>query len=80
VVGHTALLVLKAQFLTGNDVFTLYTNPKPGGAEPSSGAVKSDVDLGSVSKIGIYSSGAFSVDEIRIGTTYEDVVPKRGTN
>jgi hypothetical protein len=80
VVGHTALLVLKAQFLTGNDVFTLYTNPKPGGAEPSSGAVKSDVDLGSVSKIGIYSSGAFSVDEIRIGTTYENVVPKRGTN
>lgn len=78
VVNHTALLVLKAQFLSGNDTFTLYANPKPGDSEPSSGAVKSDVDLGAVSRIGIYSSGAFTVDEIRIGTTYDDVVPKRG--
>jgi hypothetical protein len=77
-VNHTALLVLKAQFLTGNDTFTLYANPKPGDSEPSSGAVKSDLDLGAVSRIGIYSSGAFTVDEIRIGTSYEDVLPKRG--
>ena len=77
-VRHTALLVLKAQFLSGNDTFTLYANPAPWGSEPGSGAVKSDLDLGAVSKIGIYSSGAFTVDEIRIGTTYEDVVPKRG--
>jgi len=77
-VGHAALLVLKAQFVSGNDIFTLYTNPNPGSTEPSSGTVKSDLDLGVVSKIGIYSSGAFTVDEIRIGTTYEDVVPKTG--
>ncbi len=77
-VGHTALIVLKAQFLPGTDIFTLYTNPKPGGSEPSSGAVKSDLDLGTVSKVGIYSSGAFTVDEIRVGTSYEDVVPKTG--
>jgi hypothetical protein len=77
-VRHTALLVVKAQFLSGNDTFTLYANPSPAGSEPSNGAVKSDVDLGAVSKIGIYSSGAFTVDEIRIGTTYEDVVPKQG--
>jgi hypothetical protein len=77
-VRHTALMVLKAQFLSGNDIFTLYTNPKPGGSEPSSGAVKSDLDLGTVSKVGIYSSGAFTVDEIRIGTSYDDVVPKNG--
>jgi len=76
--GHAALLVVKAQFVSGNDVFTLYTNPKPGSTEPSSGTVKSDLDLGVVSKIGVYSSGAFTVDEIRIGTTYEDVVPKTG--
>jgi len=75
---HTALLVVKAQFLSGNDTFTLYANPAPGEFEPSNGAVKSDLDLGAVSKIGIYSSGAFTVDEIRIGTTYEDVVPKQG--
>ncbi len=76
--GKTALLVLKAQFLSGNDSFTLYTNPKPGDPEPSAGVTKSDLDLGTVSKIGIYSTGAFTVDEIRIGTAYEDVVPKRG--
>jgi len=75
--GRTSLLVVKAQFLPGNDIFTLYTNPTPGRPEPTSGAVKSDLDLGVVSKIGIYSSGAFTVDEIRIGTTYDDVVPKR---
>ena len=37
-VGETALLVVKAQFQSGNDLFTLYTNPKPGEPEPSSGA------------------------------------------
>lgn len=77
-VGQTAFLVVKAQFLTGNDLFTLYTNPKPGQPEPTSGTVKTDLDLGVVSRIGVYSSGAFCVDEIRIGTTYDDVVPKRG--
>jgi hypothetical protein len=77
-VGQTTLLVLKAQFQSGNDLFTLYTNPKPGQPEPSSGAQKSDLDLGTVSAIGIYSTGAFTVDEIRIGTAYEDVVPKNG--
>ncbi|MGH7924527.1 MAG: hypothetical protein ACREQH_08055 [Candidatus Binatus sp.] len=76
-VGHTALLVVKAQFLSGNDTFTLYTNPTPSHPEPASGAEKSDLNLGTVSEIGIYSSGAFTADEIRIGTTYEDVVPKR---
>lgn len=76
--GQTALLVVKAQFQSGPDLFTLYTNPQPSQPEPSSGAQKSDLDLGTVSTIGIYSTGAFTVDEIRIGTTYEDVVPKNG--
>jgi hypothetical protein len=31
--------------------------------------------LGLVPKIGIYSTGAFVVDEIRLGTTFADVVP-----
>jgi hypothetical protein len=75
VVGRTALLVVKAQFRTGADVFTLYTNPAPGSPEPATGVVKSDLDLGMVPAIGIYSSGAFTLDEIRIGTTYADVVP-----
>jgi hypothetical protein len=74
VVGRTALLVVKAQFLAGNDVFTLYVNPSPRKPEPASNVVKSDVDLGTLSKIGIYSSGAFVIDEIRIGTTFADAV------
>lgn len=78
VIGRTTLLVVKAQFLAGNDVFTLYVNPRPGHPEPVAGnAVKSDVDLGTVSKIGIYSTGAFVIDEIRIGSTFADVTPVR---
>jgi len=75
VVGRTALLVVKAQFMPGNDVFTLIVNPRPGVSEPAGGAMKTDLDVGTVSQIGIYSTGAFSVDEIRIGTTFADVVP-----
>ncbi len=75
VVGRTALLVVKAEFLPGRDAFTLYVNPKPGGTEPATGVTKADLDLGVVSKVGIYSTGAFAVDEVRIGTTYADVVP-----
>jgi hypothetical protein len=75
VVGDTTLLVLKAQFLAGNDVFTLYVNPALNRPEPAGGVVKADLNLGTVSRIGIYSTGAFTVDEIRIGATFADVVP-----
>lgn len=78
VVGRAVLLVLKAQFQAGPDVFTLYVNPTPGQPEPGSSVVKTDLDLGTVARIGIYSTGAFAIDEIRIGTTYADVVPKAG--
>lgn len=61
ITGRTTLLVLKAQFLPGNDVFTLYTNPTPGRPEPASNVVKTDLNLGAVSRIGIYSTGAFTV-------------------
>ena len=75
--GKTTLFVLKAQFMAGADVFTLYTNPAVGKPEPASNVVKTDVDLGTVSRIGIYSTGAFVIDEVRIGTTFADVVPAR---
>ena len=35
---------------------------------------KADLDLGLVPRIGVYSSGPFIIDEIKIGTTYADVV------
>ena len=73
--GRTTLLVVKAELLPGNDLFTLYADPGVGRTEPASGAVKADLDLGTVSRIGIYSTGAFAIDEIRIGTTYADVLP-----
>ena len=75
VVGQPALLVLKAQFNAGNDVFTLYVNPTPGGPEPAAGAVKSDSNVGPVTGLTIYSTGAFSVDELRVGDTFADVTP-----
>lgn len=74
-VGEPALLVLKAQFLPGNDIFTLYLDPTPGGPEPAIGAVKSGSDVGPVTGLTIYSTGAFSIDEIRVGTTFADVTP-----
>jgi hypothetical protein len=77
VAGTTALLVLKVEFEAGNDTFTLYINPVAGDPEPAGGVQKADLDLGLVSAIGIYSSGPFVIDEIRIGTTYGDV--SRGT-
>jgi len=73
--GRTTLLVLKAQFMAGNDLFTLYVDPAVGKMEPANGAMKSDLDLGTVPRIGIYSTGAFTVDEIRIATTYAEVLP-----
>jgi hypothetical protein len=76
VVGQTALLVVRADFLPGNDIFTLYTNPVPGAPEPAGGAMKTDLNLGMVSRVGVYSTGAFSVDEIRLGARYADVTPK----
>jgi len=78
VVGRTALLVVRADFRPGKDVFTLYVNPRPRDPEPSSGAVEVDLDLGQVSRLGLYSTGAFAIDEVRIGTTYADVVPVSG--
>lgn len=70
-VNRTALLVVKAEFASGNDTFTLYVNPNPRDPEPATGFVKSDLDLGTVSAIGVYSTGAFAIDEIRMGPTFE---------
>ena len=69
------MLVVKLEFNSGPDVFTLYVDPTPGRPEPSGDAVKTDLDLGTVSLMSIVSIGASSaIDEIRVGTTYADVV------
>src|SRR5262249_56095004 len=63
VVGQTVLLVVKAQFMSGNDIFTLYANPALG-VEPVSGGVKTDLDLGTVSPIAIPSPRPFDLAHI----------------
>jgi hypothetical protein len=75
-VGEEYLLVLRADFTTaGNDLFTLYVNPTPGAAEPTSGTLKNDVNLGMINEIFLYATGAFSIDEIRVGDSFAEVVP-----
>jgi hypothetical protein len=74
--NQTALLVLKAELRPGADTFSLLVNPALPGVEPNVyDAVKTGFDLGQVNGITIYSTGAFSVDEIRWGETYADVTP-----
>ena len=75
IVDEEFLLVVRADFNEGNDLFTLYVNPVPGAAEPLSGTIKNDSDVGIVRNIGLWASGAFSIDELRISTTYANVVP-----
>jgi hypothetical protein len=75
VVGQTVFLVLKAQFAAGNDQFTLYINPVPGAAEPATGVVKNNSNVATVTGLTIYSTGAFSIDEFRLGETFADVAP-----
>jgi hypothetical protein len=72
-INRTRLIVVKAQFLPGPDVFSLYIDPRPGSDEQAPHAVKADLDLGQVSALGIYSTGAFSIDEIRVSTAFADV-------
>ena len=72
---QTYLLVVRADFTASNDRFTLYANPSVGSAEPALGTVKNDSDVGAVGGVTLYSTGAYSLDEIRVGTTFADVTP-----
>ena len=73
-IGVSNFLVVRADFTaTGPDKFTLYTNPTA--ADLGNGVVKQDSDLGMINSVSIYSTGAFSIDELRIGTTLGDILP-----
>lgn len=76
-IDETALLVVKAEFADGVDTFTLYVNPLPGAPELPAGVQKTDLDVGLGSGLMIYSGGGFSIDEIRVGETFESVSPFR---
>jgi hypothetical protein len=77
VAGQTVLMAARVQLVSGNDTVRLYMNPTPDGAEPAIGssADLTGQDFGTVSQLGISTSDAYSVDEIRVGLTYASVVP-----
>src|SRR2546421_6311550 len=74
-VGMTVFIVVKMEFRDGPDRFTMYINPTPGLPQPATGVVKEDLDLDRTNMIFLYSRGAWSLDELRIGTTWSDVTP-----
>jgi len=75
--GETTLFVLRLDYLPGNDNITLFLNPTLGDPEPAAtfGTVKSDLDLLNTTGFGLYSTGAFSFDEFRLGSTFASVTP-----
>jgi Zn-dependent metalloprotease len=75
--GSPTLLVVRCEFRAGVDRFVLHVNPAPGAPEPADGIELSSFDLGSVQQVGLYATGAFIADELRIGRTFEQVVPVR---
>jgi hypothetical protein len=74
-IDQSALLVVKAEFGAGSDTFSFYLNPVPGSPAPVPHVVKTGSDNGTITGLTIYSSGAFALDEVRMGTTFEDVTP-----
>lgn len=82
VANQTHLFVVRANFLPGADNYRLYIDPQTGQAEPSvANAVLSTYDVGTVTGLTLSGPGAFGFDELRFGTTWNDVtpVPEPGT-
>jgi fibronectin type 3 domain-containing protein len=83
--ASTYLVVLKIDFNTSgaNDTITIYTNPVANAAAPGVAAAGtySSYDVGTISGIGLNVQGGanITVDEIRVGDTYGDVVGYVGT-
>lgn len=78
--GTQVLMVLRADLVAGGaDSFKLYLNPsllaEPGSADAS----KSSYDVGNITGVQFTGNIGFSLDEIRVGTSYADVVPEPGT-
>ena len=74
-IADTALIVLRLEYLAGADNVTMFLNPIPGQPEPFFGTTKSDVDLINTTGLELYSTGAFSFDELRVGETFQSVTP-----
>ena len=82
VANQIHLLVLRADFLFGNDVFRLYVDPPSGQPEPlTANATLTVFDVSTITSLGLTGPGAYGFDELRIGTTWADVtaVPEPST-
>ncbi|MDZ4818139.1 MAG: PEP-CTERM sorting domain-containing protein [Planctomycetota bacterium] len=78
--GTTVRLVVRADFAAGPDAFRLYVNPPSNGIEPFvPDALKNNLDVGTVSRLFITGPGEFSFDELRVATTYAEVIPEPST-
>lgn len=76
VAGQPVLFVLRLDFLPGNDTLSLYLNPSPGQPEPATpNVLKTDLDVGAVDSLTVNNYGGFTVDEIRIGSSFDSVTP-----
>jgi len=74
--SSTVFLVMKAQFLAPFDIFDLYVDPLPGAAEPlQADAELSGFNLGATNFLYINNAGGWTIDEIRIGSTFAAVTP-----
>jgi fibronectin type 3 domain-containing protein len=83
--ASTYLVVLRIDFNTSgaNDTVTVYTNPVANASAPGVAAAGtySSYDVGTISGVGLNVQGGatITVDEIRVGDTYGDVVGSIGT-
>lgn len=73
--GSNVFLVVRCEFFSGNDRLTLFVNPTPGLPEPIEGIVKYNADFGVLTNLELTGSSPYSVDEIRIGTSFSEVAP-----
>ena len=79
--GETVFLVLRIQFRSGADEFSLFVNPNPRATMPGGpNAMVTGPDLPNISRLVIEAQGESSVqwslDEIRMGDSYVCVVPE----
>ena len=72
----TTFLVVRITFQPGADKIELFINPTPGQPLPDTpNAVKTDLDLGTITSVRMMADHAVELDELRLGTTFEDVAP-----
>jgi hypothetical protein len=74
--GQTYFVVDEYNFDT--KVATLYLNPTPGGSQPAATLTISSTSATAIDNVGFKAqtgSGAYLVDNLRVGTTWEDVTP-----